>query len=513
MSTEAKVLRFNASTGELVDIAIPQDKVHYNPHFVIPGPNRSLLFSTEGLASVRQFDAGNGAFLGAFVPTSFGGLKNPIGMRFNYEGDLLVASAFSDDVKRYDGRTGEYRGSFASGAGMKTPTGLTFGPNGNLFVISSGLYGQPPRILEFDGITGAFIRVFAEGAGLNWPGDLAFGADGILYVANYGGRNILKFNGATGASMGLFASILEPSQPVALAFGPDGNLYVPMLNGNVVRRYDVATGAESDDIKVDSAGHLRFLQPYNSADMTSDGRADLLFQSASGRNVRIAWPNVTPAGFTTMSATLPENTRVAAVADFNMDLRNDIVVQDTRSGGVSILFTHDHGFAIQRSVPMDATKLAPGEVSAAADFDGDGWPDLVVHNRTTNQTTILTMAGARIVGSQPLAQRLDSGWHVAGAADFDGDGKPDLVIQGPAGAISFLALNGVQITGSTSLDDIPGGDIGSVGDYDGDGRSDLVFLDQATRDLTVLSLVQMRKTASYAVRPGAPAGWKLVGPK
>ncbi len=48
---------------------------------------------------------------------------SPIGLP-----DLLVASAASDEVLRYDGDTGAFVGVFASGGGLWVPEGLLFTP-------------------------------------------------------------------------------------------------------------------------------------------------------------------------------------------------------------------------------------------------------------------------------------------------------------------------------------------------------------------------------------------------
>jgi hypothetical protein len=65
------------------------------------------------------------------------------------------------------------------------------------------------------------------------------------------------------------------------------------------------------------------------------------------------------------------------------------------------------------------------------DFDGNGVPDLVWQNDSTRQVTVWYMGGRQgntFLGSNWLAGDTP-GWTVVGAADFNGDGKPDLVWQ------------------------------------------------------------------------------------
>jgi DNA-binding beta-propeller fold protein YncE len=83
---------------------------------------------------------------------------------------LLVVSAFGDNLKRYDGTTGAFLGTFASGGGLAQPYGLAFGPDGNLYVTSFA----SDDVKRYDGTTGAFIDTFASGGGLDGPTILVF---------------------------------------------------------------------------------------------------------------------------------------------------------------------------------------------------------------------------------------------------------------------------------------------------------------------------------------------------
>jgi DNA-binding beta-propeller fold protein YncE len=70
----------------------------------------------------------------------------------------IQASFNSNEVKRYNGKTGAFLGTFvAAGAGgLNGPTGLAFGPDGNLYVSSNAT----DEVLRYNGKTGAFIDTF-----------------------------------------------------------------------------------------------------------------------------------------------------------------------------------------------------------------------------------------------------------------------------------------------------------------------------------------------------------------
>jgi hypothetical protein len=69
-------------------------------------------------------------------------------------------------------------------------------------------------------------------------------------------------------------------------------------------------------------------------------------------------------------------------------------------------------------------------VVAAADFDGNGTPDLIWQNTGTGQVNVNYYTCTMLTGWAVLSSGAGtSGWSVTGAADFDGNGVPDLVWQ------------------------------------------------------------------------------------
>ncbi len=158
-------------------------------------------------------------------------------------GDLLVSSGSNGAVLLYDGATGSFKETFASGAGLQSPQGLAFGADGNLYVANQGAH----QVLRFDGNTGSFIDIFVptQSGGLLSPHDLTFGPDGNLYVAGSQG-DVRRYNGTTGAFIDIFTSGAYMPLSHGLVFGLDGNLYVSNMLEDVVLRYDGVTGAFID---------------------------------------------------------------------------------------------------------------------------------------------------------------------------------------------------------------------------------------------------------------------------
>ena len=181
----------------------------------------------------------------------------------------IVRSALANEILRYDGHTGAFRGAFVTddsstpnvdeSGGLATPAGLVFGPDGDLYVSSSTTH----QVLRYDGHTGAFRGAFVtddsstpnvdESGGLATPAGLVFGPDGDLYVSSSTTHQVLRYDGHTGAFRGAFVTD-DPSTPnvdesgglatpAGLVFGPAGDLYVSSSTTHQVLRYDGHTGA------------------------------------------------------------------------------------------------------------------------------------------------------------------------------------------------------------------------------------------------------------------------------
>ena len=168
-----------------------------------------------------------------------------------------------------------------------------------------------------------------------------------------------------------------------------------------------------------------------------------------------------------------KNPVAIAVADFNGDGRPDLTVinNDGGTGNVGILLGNGNGTF--RS-PVDyATSAGPNTVSVA-DFNGDLKPDLVVENATSFSVLLGNGDGT----FQTHADTSPGGADIV-VADFNGDGKLDLAELSSLSVWIFLG------NGDGTFQTATGYHSGSLllhfraiapGDFNGDGRLDL-FVD------------------------------------
>jgi sugar lactone lactonase YvrE len=293
LSAAAPTIVNVAGNNHQAGIAYAQDEGDGNNKKV------SLYVSSDDTDSVLAYNGKSGAFQRTFA--SGGGLTEPEGIAFGPDGNLYVSSR-SDEVLRYDGKSGAFIDVFASGNGLVDPAGIAFGGPGNDLFVSSGLTddGRGNQILRFDGVTGAFKAVVdpANAAGLDDPEGMRFGPDGLLYVCSTpeaGPGEVLRYDPATNSFVDKFvsaAAIGNLLDPTDLVFGADGDLFVSSATTSDVKRYDGSTGAFKGDFitaglgGLDEAEGMAFDSKGNLFVASELGNAVLKYKGTTGAFVR-----------------------------------------------------------------------------------------------------------------------------------------------------------------------------------------------------------------------------------
>ncbi len=222
------------------------------------------------------------------------------------------------------------------------------------------------------------------------------------------------------------------------------------------------------------------------ADVNKDGKPDLIVSDTVGGAVAI----LLGKGDGTFKPAVTYNSggcfaSSVAVADLNRDGKLDLIVDNPScptnyEGSVGVLLGNGDG-TFQPVVTYDSGGDNQGALSTvvAADFNGDGKPDVAVSNYCGTANCGFSTVGVLLGnGDGTLQTAVTYGLSVEGAnriavADVNADGKLDLVVAGYPGQAVLLG-NGdgtfnPTVTGSVGTNSL------AIADMNSDGKPDIVI--------------------------------------
>jgi reactive intermediate/imine deaminase len=259
-------------------------------------------------------------------------------------------------------------------------------------------------------------------ASLTALGAIAFLALGTQELPRYDRVLLLETTSETSANASLGDLDGDGHLDIVLAKGRHWPLVNRVLlgdgRGGIRTAYDLGPTADKT-----YSGRL--------VDLDGDGDLDVV-TSNDAPSPKLAYLNDGKGRFTVGSAYgRPEwPMRNATVADMNGDGRPDIIAANRygRTAGFNyICLNRGAGRFDADCVPFAPE---PATTITAADFNGDGFTDLLVPHRNGGQSRIyLGAAGADLAALRSLPfGPVDARIRIAEAADFNGDGRVDVVV-------------------------------------------------------------------------------------
>ena len=287
--------------------------------------------------------------------------------------------------------------------------------------------------------------------------------------------------GGEGSSSVAIADLNGDSHPDLAA----GGLYESDIN--------VLLGDSSGAFPSNNAYPASYSQSVAVADITGDGYPDLVYTDDSSAGVGVLPGDGSGVYTTTATEYSADDGPVAlAVGDLNGDGKPDVAVACANARTVAVLFNDGAGGLSQ---PVTYTIGGPPTSIAIADLNGDGRPDLIVGNAGTQgyDSSSINGSGVSVLfntgdGAFGSARRIYGDYYptAVAAADLNGDGYPDLVVTSrdydgysSGDGVHVLLNDGAGHFGAATRYDAGVSPASvAIADLDGDGHPDLAVANQ-----------------------------------
>lgn len=274
----------------------------------------------------------------------------------------------------------------------------------------------------------------------DWNGD---GRRDLAVANNYSAKVSLLRQSADGTLLAA-GDVAVGTGPTAIAAGDwdgDGDLDLAVTNefNNNVSLLRNVGGTFSSVGSVLVGNSPQFV---TTTDVNRDGKLDLVVANAKSRNVSVLRNTSTTTAIsfaTAVNLATGTDPFFVTAADVTGDGYPDLISANLTTNDISVLQNRGNGTFFPR---VDfAAGVGPTSV-AAADLDRDGDLDLAVGNATSQQLSVLINAGNGTFGAPVQFGAADfpvSLPFALLAEDFNGDGNPDLAMtNGLADSVSIL---------------------------------------------------------------------------
>lgn len=330
-----------------------------------------------------------------------------------------------------------------------------------------------------------------------------FNADGRpdLVVANGAGNNVTVLLGLGNGTFrpGVqYASGAKTVSAVVADFNGDNKQDIIAANADLLPGQVTVLLGNGDGTFQSGLNYAVGLNPQAvvSGDFNCDGKPDLAIANAGSSQITLLYGNGDGTfrlgpNFQTLNHPVSMVT-----ADFNHDGIPDLAAVDEMSGAITVLLSKSTCSGFNAPINYELGNAIKPTSIATADFNGDGFPDLVITDvgGSSNTGGILVLLNNTHGGfGVPIVMAVGTNPNSVIAADFNGDGKQDIAITNQtSGSVSVLLGNGdgtftlksTNCVGSTPCAGVPVSV--AAADFNGDGKVDLAVANYDDTSVSVL---------------------------
>jgi hypothetical protein len=258
-----------------------------------------------------------------------------------------------------------------------------------------------------------------------------------IIVGNYGGNSVTVF---FNAGNGTF--FLQSTYPTGSSSTPNS---VSVVDVNSDSKPDIIVanqGADNIGVllnsgngtflsqKTYSPGSSSFPACVSVVDVNSDNKSDIIEVNYDGNDVHVFLNshNGTFSSQTNYSTGSDSHPQAVLVVDVNSDNKPDIIVANSGTGNVGVLFNCGNGTFLSQQTYSTGSSSTPFSV-AVVDVNSDNKPDIIVANKGANNVVVLLNSGNGTFFLQSTYSTGSSSTpNSVAVVDVNSDSKPDIIV-------------------------------------------------------------------------------------
>ncbi len=353
------------------------------------------LLDTSGtvLATGYVYGAGSGPQLDfglSAAPTTLGGgFSVPEGITVDSSGNIYLADAGNNAVKKIPPGCVSSSCVTTLGGGFANPTTVALDGIGNLYVadtVNRAVKMIPPGCASSSCVT-------TLGGGFTSPGGVAVDGSGNIYVSDTGNNAIYRMPSGC-ASNSCVTTVVGETQPAGLAVDGNGNIYAGLVSGAVL---EIPQGCTSSSCVITLGGG------FTSPRIVTIDAAGSVYVADFGKNV-VDWM---PSGCASSSCVSTLDGAVAKAAGVALDgngnvyvtsIGDNTLVKLTLATPPSLSFAGTHAGSQSSDSPKSVTLRNIGNAPLTFPVPGTGTNPSVSANFTLDSSTtcpeVLTSSSA-----------------------------------------------------------------------------------------------------------------------